>query len=335
MATPRCESGAQLLARLGTKPDLMYVEPHLLPSGPQKRDVIELYGDEGCGKTEMLLHIILNTILPRNWRGFSFYGQEAGIILIDTDYHFSILRLSTLLENRVDRVVSEATGLQKNGDLIPQNGGITSNTGYKDLPEQENPKLPTQTDKETFIKSCLKRLFVFRCSSPTQLIATLHSLDALLLNRPEICILMLDSLSAFYWIDHSNGCDSAVARESNQRQVCKILNKLITSYNLVIFATKPAIIHKRNNLALDKTEEKDCTGNPSIQTGDKSSDHCEYLCKAWQKMVSSRWSFSKGQGNKVKQSVNAQMFILKLFNLTSSFLCQEKFIVSENGIEYI
>ncbi|KAK7487263.1 hypothetical protein BaRGS_00021491 [Batillaria attramentaria] len=97
----KVESGAQLLARLGPRPPLQGLTPALFGSEPAPGDVVELYGGEGVGKTELLLHTVTTAVLPATWRNRCLHGNQAQVIWLDTDLKFSVLRLAVLLEHRI------------------------------------------------------------------------------------------------------------------------------------------------------------------------------------------------------------------------------------------
>ncbi|XP_039941108.1 DNA repair protein XRCC2 isoform X2 [Hirundo rustica] len=92
------ESGTQLLARLEGRSSLKNLEPNLFAEegSPVHGDVIEFHGPEGTGKTEMLYHLLARCILPK-----AEGGLEVEVMFVDTDYHFDMLRLVTILENRL------------------------------------------------------------------------------------------------------------------------------------------------------------------------------------------------------------------------------------------
>ncbi|CAH1246856.1 XRCC2 [Branchiostoma lanceolatum] len=198
MAASR-ESGAQLLARLGSRPSLIQLETSLFmaDAGPKSGDAIEFYGPEGTAKTEMLLHLTARCILPT-----SQGGLEAGVVFVDTDYHFDILRLVTVLEGRLE------------------------------------------TTDEDRVKQCLRRLYIVRCNSSEQLVITLHSLEHIIASSSEVSLLIVDSISAFYWLDRSTD-DSISGQELNQRRCVDILSRYLSDYGIVLIATKQALFgHK-------------------------------------------------------------------------------------------
>ena len=218
-----------------------------LPRALQAKDVIELYGKEGSGKTQILIHLIANCILPKTWEGLIVNGRGVSVVFFDTDNHFSLVRLVEILEDRVTCCISRHV------------------SGHE---------VQRTTDMESFVKSCLSRLVIVQCNSSIELLATLESLDYVLSERPEICLLMIDSIVAFYWLDKCNGGDSIYEQERYQRRLVALLKKYIHTYNLIVVATKPAIFHK---------EVKQ----------HNAKEHYEYLCRDWQDLVKYRYSVSR------------------------------------------
>ncbi|NXF00595.1 XRCC2 protein, partial [Smithornis capensis] len=266
----------KLLARLEGRSSLKNLEPYLFAEegSPVHGDVIEFHGPEGTGKTEMLYHLIARCIIPK-----SGGGLEVEVMFIDTDYHFDMLRLVTILENRL----AERT--------------------------------------EDMIKQCLGRLFLVNCSSSTQLLLTLYSLENLFCAHPSLCVVLLDSISAFYWIDRSNGGESLSLQEMNLKKCANFLEKLVRQHHLVLFATTQTLMQKSANSAesffpLKLPQETD-------------ADYRPYLCKSWQQMVTHRIFFSK-QCN----SVNSQGFAVVSCHLKRNQVVKRSFSVAECGVQF-
>jgi DNA-repair protein XRCC2 len=85
------------------RPSINGIEDSLFNDGPNFKDVYEFYGSEGTGKTELLLNLITSMILPKEWNSLQLNGSNAGVIFIDTDYKFQILRLVNLMEKRITK----------------------------------------------------------------------------------------------------------------------------------------------------------------------------------------------------------------------------------------
>ncbi|XP_006150304.1 DNA repair protein XRCC2 isoform X1 [Tupaia chinensis] len=271
----RAESGTELLARLEGRSSLKEIEPYLFADeeSPVHGDILEFHGPEGTGKTEMLYHLIARCILPK-----SEGGLEVEVLFIDTDYHFDMLRLVTILEHRLSQ------------------------------------------SSEEIIKFCLGRLFLVYCSSSTQLLLTLYSLETMFCSHPSLCLLILDSLSAFYWIDRANGGESVNLQESTLKKCSQFLEKLVNEYRLVLFATTQSIMQKTSNLP----EEP-----PSACKRDADIDYRPYLCKTWQQVVKHRIFFSKQDDSK-----GSTQFSVVSRHLKSNSLKKHLFIIGESGVEF-
>ncbi|KAG8541067.1 hypothetical protein GDO81_029763 [Engystomops pustulosus] len=272
----RAESGTQLLARLEGRASLKELEPLLFASGdcPLHGDIIEFHGPEGSGKTEMFCHLISRCILP-----VSEGGLQVEVVYIDTDYHFDMLRLVTILEHRLSR-----------------------------------------SDEET-VKQCLSRFFLIYCSSSIQLLLTLYSLENMFCSRPSLCLLIIDSLSSFYWIDRNNGGETVSRQEANIRKCIELLDKLIKEYKLVLFASTQTLMQKMHN---EKSE---------ASNSEKSSvvDFKPYLCKLWQNVTTNRVFFSKElkhESDKAKKPVTS-------CHLKSNNVIRRSFVITETGAEFI
>jgi len=215
------------------------------------------------GKTEFLLQMMVKIVLPKDWNGVAMNGFEAGVIIIDTDHKFSIIRLASLIERFVNKRVQ--------------------NTGISDI--------STTVDIEKLINECLERVFVVKCSSSAQLVVTIHNLESLICSHPCISAVMLDSVSSFYWTDRANGGDSTPAQEANMRLATEALAKLVNTYSLVLFATKFAVFKKKASDFSDNTKVATDVKAKSLSvllSEDFDQHHAEFMCKAWQRFVSHR-----------------------------------------------
>ena len=250
-----------------------------LPQPIQAEDVIEVYGTEGSGKTQILIHLIANCILPKTWEGAVLGGRGIGVVLVDTDYHFSLVRLVEVLEQRISSYFSKH-------------------------------KLPviTVAAQQTFIKSCLSRLIVSKCNSSEELIATIQNFDNIFCNRPDICVMMIDSVSAFYWLDKSNGGGRYYEQDKHQRRLVDLLKRYIENYYIVVIATKPAIFSKDGK-----------------QT--KLKQHYEYMCRDWQEFVKYRCAVSR-------PADASSTFLFKVIK-PSAGDCAVRFSIHKEGLMFL
>uniref|UniRef100_A0A3B3CWK5 RecA family profile 1 domain-containing protein n=1 Tax=Oryzias melastigma TaxID=30732 RepID=A0A3B3CWK5_ORYME len=210
------ESGTQLLARLEARRCLKDIEPRLFSEdeGPQHGEVVELYGAEGTGKTELLYHLLCRCVLPE-----AAGGLEVDVLFVDTDYSLDMLRLVTL-------------------------------------------------------RSSLSRLLVVHCSSSSQLLLTLHYLETTLNSRPSLALLLIDSISAFYWLDRCEGGASISRQEEKLSKCAELLGRLLRDYKFTIFATCHTI-------------RRSSSGSAASCSSTLEADR-PYLCRPWQRLVTHR-----------------------------------------------
>ncbi|XP_068094717.1 DNA repair protein XRCC2 [Hyperolius riggenbachi] len=274
----RAESGTQLLARLEGRASLKEIEPLLFASidCPVHGDIIEFHGSEGTGKTEMFCHLISRCILPK-----SEGGLQVEVIYIDTDYHFDMLWLVTILEHRLSQ------------------------------------------SSEEMVKQCLSRFFLVHCNSSAQLLLTLYSLENMFCSHPTLCLLIIDSLSSFYWIDRNNGADSIARQESNIRKCVELLDKLLKDYKLVLFASTQTLMQKISNEVNKPTH--------STEAAASSIDYKPYLCKFWQHITTHRVFFSKD----APQQDNVQSFSISSCHLKSKNVTRHTFVIQDSGVKFV
>lgn len=83
-----------------------------------------------------------------------------------------------------------------------------------------------ESDEEV-LRSCLSRLLVVHCSSSSQLLLTLYFLENSLSSRPSMALVLIDSISAFYWLDRCEGGSSMVKQEETLSKCADLLGRLL------------------------------------------------------------------------------------------------------------
>lgn len=237
----------------------------------------------------MLYHLLSRCILPTQ-RG----GLEVEVIFVDTDYHFDMLRLVSILEAR-----------------------LTSS--------------PPESETEEVVRSSLHRLSVLHCSSSVQLLLTLHSLEGILCSRPALCLVVIDSISAFYWIDRANGGDSLARQEANLRKCSEILDRLRRDYGIVVFATTHAVMRNYSSSSTPSGSSDPSGSAPSWKcTPDFDK---QYLCRAWQKILTHRLLFSKSDQSKASED-RKQLFSVACNTVRTKGAHQSAFYVTDAGVRF-
>uniref|UniRef100_A0A3B3YRZ9 RecA family profile 1 domain-containing protein n=1 Tax=Poecilia mexicana TaxID=48701 RepID=A0A3B3YRZ9_9TELE len=269
-----------LFARLEARRCLKDVEPRLFADdgGPDRGEVVEVYGPEGTGKTELLYHLLCRCVLPE-----AAGGLEVDVVFVDTDYSLDMFRLASVLDS----------GSAGSDDAV--------------------------------LRSCLSRLLVVRCSSSSQLLLTLHFLETTLSSRPRAALLLIDSISAFYWSDRSEA--ASVAKQEEKLSRCsELLGRLLRDYRITIFATCHPIRRGSN-------------GPPSSSEADRS-----HLCRAWQRLVTHRLVCSRQEAQhnpangdeRSGEQRNWQVFTVHCSSWTGTRGSRvSSFRVTDGGVEFI
>ncbi|XP_042255439.1 DNA repair protein XRCC2 isoform X1 [Thunnus maccoyii] len=303
------ESGAQLFARLEARRCLKDIEPRLFPEdgGPDHGEVVELYGTEGTGKTELLYHLLCRCVLP-----VAAGGLEVDVVFVDTDYSLDMLRLVSILDSRLN------AGTHTHAVASEGGSGPALSTSS-----------PSVASDEAALRSCLARLLVVHCSSSSQLLLTLHFLETSLSSRPGLALLLIDSISAFYWLDRCEGGASIAKQEEKLSKCAELLGRLLRDYRITVFATCHAIRRSYSG--------------PSSSSASSESDR-PYLCRPWQRLVTHRLLCSRQEAaNNMaaaagggKEQRKQQVFTV---HSTSSSRTKayrsSSFCVTEGGVEFV
>ncbi|XP_029282108.1 DNA repair protein XRCC2 isoform X2 [Cottoperca gobio] len=262
-------------------------------------EVVELYGSEGTGKTELLYHLLCQCVLP-----VATGGLEVDVVFVDTDYSLDMLRLVSILDSRLNAARSSRS--------------------------------PSAGSDEAALRSCLSRLLVVHCSSSSQLLLTLHFLETSLSLRPGLALLLIDSMSAFYWLDRCEGGASVAKQEEKLSKCAELLGRLLRDYRITVFATCHAI--RRSYSA------------PSSCSSSFDNDR-PYLCRPWQRLVTHRLLCSRQEAaNNMaataggsKEQKRRQVFTVHCTSSSSSSSSSSRtkayrsssFCVTDGGIEFI
>ena len=196
-------SAAELLPIKGMLPFL----DQYVPAGVAPGQAVEFTGPSGSAKTQCLVEVVTQCIMPRIWNEHEFNGLESGCVVLDTQHRFPVRRLTDVLRLRYRRALS------------------FGNSG----PSAAAP------DEEDFIAACLRRTFIFRCSNTLQLLCTIKSVPDLLASQ-RCKIVVLDSTNAFFIQDRMEPTVSLKLRNA----AWAALKDIIRRHRLVLFAASAA-----------------------------------------------------------------------------------------------
>ena len=237
----KAESGVQLLARIGGRPSLQELEPELF-SGLSSSSVVELSGAPNVGKTLLLTQLTAHCLLPGKWKNQNIGGLNCGVIYIDCDYHFNILKLVDLLEEIVDKSSS-------------------------DIPASET---------ENLIKRSLQKLLVYKCNDSKHLILTLHAIHELLANQTETSLVIVDSISAFYWLDKTYSAYSFKGVEKYYSNISKALRHLVETFKVTLIVSRQTLFKSQK------------TKNSKVEEDLYNDEEYAYLGQDWKNLVTHR-----------------------------------------------
>ncbi|RIA94590.1 hypothetical protein C1645_803467 [Glomus cerebriforme] len=196
----------------------LYNQPYI-----HSGDVIEFYGPSCGGKTTILYHVIVTTIIPKYWTRnednenvkIELNGLGKGVLFFDLDGRHDIKRLYTMimyyLRNRIEEIAKERNSqleVQLPTPLSSFSSSCPSQLSQEGQGELYNIELPTEQELEMIAKNSLKKLHIFQPNVSIEYLATLISLSEYIKEIQEkegyeFNYLMIDSISAFYWQDKS------------------------------------------------------------------------------------------------------------------------------------
>uniref|UniRef100_G3N884 RecA family profile 1 domain-containing protein n=1 Tax=Gasterosteus aculeatus aculeatus TaxID=481459 RepID=G3N884_GASAC len=166
---------------------------------------------------------------------------------------------------------------------------------------------------EAALRLCLSRLLVVHCSSSSQLVLTLHFLETSLSSRPGLALLLIDSISAFYWLDRCEGGASAIRQEEKLRKCLSLA--VHNDYRITVFTTCHAI-------------KKVYNGPSSCSVYDRP-----YLCRPWQRLVTHRLLCSRQETEQSRRQVFT-VHCTSSCSRTKAYR-SSSFCVTDGGVKFI
>lgn len=170
---------------------VLRLDDKLFPEGVKRRDLIEIGGGAGVGKTELILHLISRCILPAKWTlkikenslsidlssiSCNINGVELKrVVLIETDGKFNIMRLYAIIEQRIKSLVSVVH--------VERQLGVDE-IGFNRLIKK-------------FAYECFKNLIVYRCYSNEQFTLALAACQMCIQNSKRdnnVCPVFIDTI---------------------------------------------------------------------------------------------------------------------------------------------
>ncbi|XP_046740280.1 DNA repair protein XRCC2 isoform X2 [Diprion similis] len=193
------ETGAQLLARLMKRPILHELEKVLFSEGPRPNECL----------------------LPRRYKGIKLNGQEAGVVLVNTDHHFHIPTLVDLM----------ACFIRNNNNVRKLGADIFDDKVIKSI-----------------IEESLRYLTIINCYESSQFLVGLQSLQGILSNDDKIAIVAIDSISSYYWQDRKHG--ECWSMDGYVKSCLKTMQKHTFGHKIILLYTRPSDVESERKEAV-------------------------------------------------------------------------------------
>ncbi len=224
----------------------LHLEKQIFPNGLENKQIIEIFGGPGTGKTELIMYCIARLLTPLKWKfvindnqfeinlkdqssldeaKYSNADLDAipKVILIETDIKFSIMRIFNIIEKRI-------TIVYKNDSKMPELNQQIQNLIRK------------------FVKECLKNLTIYKCESNEQYILVLaaceYYIQSLKENKQSITPIFIDSVNSNYELldkyNHHLGINDLTFTENYS---VILLKRLVEKHNVCVIASRSEFIN--------------------------------------------------------------------------------------------
>jgi len=130
-------------------------------------EVIEISGLSQSGKSEVVLSLCLQTLLPRK-----LGGEEASVVFFDLDGRFLADRLIGLLDKRLLEAIEEG-------------------------------KLEMPKAREIF-RNLMDCMYIFRCENNLEVLSTISSFSEKFIQERQVRLVVFESISTFHFEDLEN-----------------------------------------------------------------------------------------------------------------------------------
>lgn len=189
------------------RPNLVNLDPQIFAKnvGPLPGEVIEIIGDSNTGKTMLLTELIARAILPTK-----FGGQQTNVVLLETEVNYQLFNLVSIME----RIVREH---------------------HPDCAEAEMLEI---------IYGSLVNLQTLTCYTRDDLDMAISSLESMFLQNTQISMLVLDSITTFYWQDGTGRLPSI---SQHTKELLDRLRKVTDTHGAVMAYTKPSYFRSKNS----------------------------------------------------------------------------------------
>ncbi|KAK1257971.1 hypothetical protein QJS04_geneDACA017284 [Acorus gramineus] len=206
-----------MFSRVSRERPILHFPPPLQRLPLRIGNVVEIVGPSPSAKSELLIQISINCILPKEWRGVCFDGLEGLVIYFDLDCRFDILRLSQLLKHHI----VEAFGVFKGQTAIITAAQVSATIS-----------LSAPFVEELFL-ACMRRFIYVRCYNSLEFLAALKTKRCQFQNKCE----NLRAGIYFLLIDRK-----VLSFQSVHENIVQEIHNLSHVQPVLVFATKATIL---------------------------------------------------------------------------------------------
>lgn len=197
----KIESGVQLLTRLlPKKPDLENFYPAIFQSGPKNGEVIEVFSDS-CA-SHFLIDIISEALIQTK-----FNGVSAGVLVFNTDGNINYEDLINVIKKKI-------FSSKQNSSTFCTDSSALENT----------------------LKETVSNLYVVDIYDVTQFYTTIHKLESILIEYPNISLLIFNTLTAFYWSEQGY---KITRMDLYIKNLINTIQKVNKEYKTICLYTRP------------------------------------------------------------------------------------------------
>lgn len=164
------------------------------------------------------------------------------------------------------------------------------------------------------LRKTLSNLFIVTCDSSDEFLMTLLSFETLLLSNSRISLVIIDSISAFYWIDNMNCMDNFKLVEEHHKKVMSCLKKLLVEFKVNIIVSKQSLMRPKKDFKQGR--------------GPNFNDGFEFMGKYYRELIDYRIHMNvTTTDSNDKTAVN-----LNILHVTQP-VKQRTLMISDNGAE--
>ncbi|XP_059047509.1 DNA repair protein XRCC2-like [Achroia grisella] len=196
----KVESGVQLLARLTKKTEIEGFYPVLFNSGPKFNEVIEMLSN--ISMSTLLIDMICEALLP-----IRLGGSQLSVLIFNTDGDLNYDALIKCLRKKICSCLS-----------------------------YEPSEIYNTEQFKSLFNETICNLHILEIYDATQFYTTMYNLENILTEHSDISLVIIDTLTAFYWSEQGY---KITKMDLYLRNLLQIIRKVMKDYKITVLYTRP------------------------------------------------------------------------------------------------